>query len=134
MRYLSCLRWPFCPAMGITQPEGTVPGITQTIIIMVMADITESIIITVLIITNGLTRTDIIGINITSPTADTTKAPIIIAIIIISAIIINAIIINAAIIREKDISMIEREGIIIRGTTGGEATADRAIKKAVPEV
>jgi hypothetical protein len=119
--------------MGITQPEGTVLGITQTIIILVMADITESTIITAPIITNGLIPTDITGIGIISHTADTTEALIIIKIIIISAIIINAIIINAAIIREKDISTIGIEGIIISGTTGGEATVGRVIEKAVPE-
>jgi hypothetical protein len=124
--------------MGITQPEGTVLGITQTIIILVMADITESTIITAPIITNGLIPTDITGIGIISHTADTTEALIIIKITIISAIIINAIIINAiiineAIIREKDISTIGIEGIIISGTTGGEATVGRVIAKAVPE-
>lgn len=119
--------------MGITQPGGTVPDIMLTIITMVMADITGSIIITVPIITNGLIRTDITDIGIISHTVDTTKVHIIIEIIIINATIINVIIISAIIIREKDISMIDIEGIIIRETTGGEATADRIIKKAVPE-
>lgn len=99
----------------------------RTIIIMGTVAITENIIITPLIITDGHIRTDITGTNIISRTAGTTKARIIIGIIITSAIIINVIT-----IRENGTNMIRTGGIITNGTIGIEATADMIIEKALP--
>jgi hypothetical protein len=117
--------------MGTTQPADTVPDTMRIIIIMVMAGITGSIIITVLIITNGLTQEDITDIGIMSHTADTTKDHIITGIIIINGIIISAIIISVIVIRGKAINMIEKNGIIISGTIASAILIDAITAEAI---
>jgi hypothetical protein len=108
--------------MGMTQLAFTVPDTMRISIIMVMADITGSIIITVPIIINGPTRKDITHISIISHTANTIKNRIIREITIINAIIINGIIINETGINE----------ITTNGTIANEVTTDVIIlKKAI---